>query len=95
MSKVTRRSFLQTSVGVAGGTAIVGAPAAVASRGGTPPSEVVTAASRRVPHEPVMAYVRDARRGEVTLVAGKRETTYRDPELVRRLLKAAPGHHRR
>jgi hypothetical protein len=37
-----------------------------------------------------MAYVRDARRGEVTLMHGTNETTYRDPTLVKRLLDAAP-----
>ena len=44
-----------------------------------------------MPREPVIAYVRDARRGEVTVMSGTRETTYRDPALVKRLLKAAPG----
>jgi hypothetical protein len=38
----------------------------------------------------VTAYVRDADRGEVTVLSGARETTYRDPALVRQLLAAAP-----
>jgi hypothetical protein len=42
------------------------------------------------PREPVMAYVRDAERGEVTVMAGTSETTYRDRSLVKRLLDAAP-----
>ena len=42
-----------------------------------------------VPAEPVVAFVRDAKRGEVTVMAGTRETTYRDPALVARLEKAA------
>jgi hypothetical protein len=37
-----------------------------------------------------MAYVRDARRGEVTVMHGTSETTYRDRGLVKRLLDAAP-----
>ena len=37
-----------------------------------------------------MAYVRDAERGEVTVMSGTGETTYRDPALARRLLAAAP-----
>jgi hypothetical protein len=37
-----------------------------------------------------VAYVRDARRGEVTVLAGTREKTYRDPALARRLLAVAP-----
>jgi len=39
----------------------------------------------------VIAYVRDAERGEVTVIAGTSETTYRDRALARRLLKAAPS----
>jgi hypothetical protein len=37
-----------------------------------------------------MAYVRDAERGEVTVLAGTSETTYRDRGLVKKLLAAAP-----
>jgi hypothetical protein len=37
-----------------------------------------------------MAYVRNAERGEVTVMSGTSETTYRDHALVRRLLAAAP-----
>ena len=42
-----------------------------------------------VPEEPVVAYVRDAERGEVTVAAGTTEHTYRDKALVQRLLRAA------
>ena len=42
-----------------------------------------------VTKEPVLVYVRDAARGEVTVMHGTREMTYRDRALVRRLLKAA------
>jgi hypothetical protein len=38
-----------------------------------------------------MAYVRDAERGEVTVVSGTTETTYHDPALVQRLLGAVPA----
>jgi hypothetical protein len=37
-----------------------------------------------------MAYVRNADRGEVTVMSGTSETTYRDRALVKRLLDAAP-----
>jgi hypothetical protein len=40
--------------------------------------------------ETVMAYVRNAELGEVTVMSGTSETTYRDHALVRRLLAAAP-----
>jgi len=50
---------------------------------------VVTAPSGPAPREPVTAYVRNADRGEVTVMSGTRETTYRDPVLAKRLLDAA------
>ena len=37
-----------------------------------------------------MAIVRDAKRGEVTVMSGTNEVTVRDRALVKRLLKAAP-----
>jgi len=37
----------------------------------------------------VVAIVRDARLGEVTLLSGTTEKTYRDPLLVKRLMKIA------
>jgi hypothetical protein len=42
-----------------------------------------------VSKEPVFVYVRDAARGEVTVLHGTQSMTYRDRALVRRLLKAA------
>lgn len=84
---VTRLSFIKTSAGVAAGAAAIGVPAAI--RSGETSTEVAKPSSP-APGEPVMAYVHDARRGEVTVMAGTRETTYRDPALVKRLLKAAP-----
>ncbi len=42
-----------------------------------------------LPSEPVMAYVHNAQRGEVTVLSGTVERTYRDPVLAKRLLDAA------
>jgi hypothetical protein len=87
-SGVTRLSFIKTSAGVAAGMATVAVPTALArepEQGG-----VETEPSAPTPAEPVTAYVRDARRGEVTVVAGTSEKTYRDPALVKRLMSAAP-----
>ena len=42
-----------------------------------------------MPEEPLVAYVRDAERGEVTVTSGTTEHTYRDRALVQRLLRAA------
>jgi hypothetical protein len=84
---VTRLSFLKASAGAAAGAAAIGVPAAavLSNQKGE-----VTEPSSPNPQEPVMAYVRDAERGEVTVMSGTSETTYRDRSLARRLLDAAP-----
>jgi hypothetical protein len=85
---VTRLSFIKASAGVAAGMAAVSVPAA-AARSGEEGQEIPRPDSP-VPDEPVTAYVHDAKRGEVTVVSGTSEVTYRDPALARRLLAAAP-----
>jgi hypothetical protein len=67
-------------------------PAAVVALEGTASAAPVPASTEPLPAEPVMAYVSDAKRGEVTVLSGLHETTYRDPALARRLLKAARSH---
>ena len=37
----------------------------------------------------MVAFVRDASRGEISLMVGEREVTYHDSEVVARLIKAA------
>ena len=85
---VTRLSFLKASAGAAAGAAAIGVPAAAALSNDK--KGEVTEPSSPNPREPVMAYVRDAERGEVTVMSGTSETTYRDRSLVKRLLDAAP-----
>ena len=70
------------------GAASVAVPAAVANA--AEPKAVEVRPSGGTHREPVVAYVRNAQRGEVTVVAGMSEKTYRDPALVKRLLAAAP-----
>ena len=84
---LSRRTFIKSSAGVAAGAAAVGVPATLLA---DEQQGVVTNPSSAAPKEPVMAYVRDAKRGEVTVLSGTGETTYRDPALVKRLLAAAP-----
>jgi|SRR5690242_6211496 len=86
---VTRLSFLKSSAGVAAGAAMVAVPGAVA-QAAEEKAGVPVAASSPNPHEPVMAYVRDAARGEVTVMSGTHERTYRDRALAKRLMAAAP-----
>jgi hypothetical protein len=88
MDRLDRRRFLK-SAGVAGGAvAVLGAPAIARAASEHGESEVVANPSA-LAHEPVVVYVRDAARGEVTVLHGTHETTYRDRGLVKRLLKAA------
>jgi hypothetical protein len=94
----SRRAFIQGGAGAAAGAAmILGTPKVVTALEGAgagssvpEPKGVVTDPSGTAPREPVTAFVRDADRGEVTVMFGKQETTYRDPVLVKRLLDAAP-----
>jgi hypothetical protein len=93
----SRRAFLQGTAGAAAGAAMILATPKVASLAlpapgdavAAEPKAVVTKPSGPAPHEPVTAYVRNAERGEVTVMSGKRETTYRDHVLVKRLIDAA------
>ena len=91
MSKLSRSSFLKTA-GLATGAALVGGVPAAAAAGEAVP-QVVPSPSR-LPHEPLVAYVRDAAKGEVTVVSGLSETTFKDPALVKRMTGAAqhPAH---
>ena len=73
---------------LAAGAAAIGLPAAAVLS--EEKAGVAGEPSTPNPPEPVMACVRDAERGEVTVMHGTSETTYRDRTLVRRLIEAAP-----
>ena len=88
------RSFLQRSGAVATGIAVTVLP--MAAVGLVVPGEAsadrlgpAVEPAGDVPSETVMAYVHDAARGDVTIVAGTSQMTYRDPALAKRLLDAA------
>jgi hypothetical protein len=85
---LTRLSFIKASAGLAAGAAAIGVPAAAAIS--AEEKGVAIEPSSSSPREPVIAYVRDAERGEVTVMSGTGETTYRDRALTRQLLAAAP-----
>jgi hypothetical protein len=87
-SGVTRLSFIKASAGVAAGIAAATVPVVAAE--GHEQAGVETKPSLPIPREPVTAFVRDARRGEVTVLSGTAEKTYRNPALVKRLMAAAP-----
>ncbi len=83
MSPSSRRGFLALSAtGVATGVAAVVAPGAMAAAS---PSEPSTGAQSG----PVVAFVHDAKRGEVTVMHGEHEVLVHDPALVRLISKHA------
>jgi hypothetical protein len=90
MNTVSRRSFLKTAGLATGAAALTASPAVAAAVEG---NALETTPSGPLPHEPIVAVIRDADRGEVTVLAGRTEKTYRDKVLVRRLLKAAERNH--
>ncbi len=91
MNTVSRRSFLKTAGVATGAAAIAASPAAATA---IQPSAIETMPSGPLPHEPIVAIIRNADLGEVTVLSGRTEKTYRDKVLVRRLLKAADQNHR-
>jgi hypothetical protein len=66
-------------LGVTPAAAVIGRDRQGDSAASADPPAVVTQPSGPAPAEPVMAYLRDADTGEVTVMSGTTETTYRDP----------------
>ena len=89
MNTVSRRSFLKTAGVATGAAAISASPVAAALE----PNALETAPSGPLPHEPIVAVIRNADLGEVTVLSGRTEKTYKDKVLVKRLLKAAEQNH--
>jgi hypothetical protein len=91
MDKLNRRSFLKTAGVATGAMAATASPAVAAA---IEPGAVETTPTGKVPHEAVIAIVRNADLSEVTVLSGTTEKTYKDRALVKRLLKAAQSNHR-
>lgn len=87
MEKLSRRSFMKIAGAATGAAAVGAAPGVARAAAGEEAVQVEPTAA--VPEEPLVAYVRDLERGEVTVVSGMQETTYRDRALVQRLRRAA------
>ncbi len=79
MSDLTRRGFVKNSAGAAAGITVIGALVA----------EHAAADTGETGSEPVIAYVRDPRKGEIEVMAGDRELKVRDPKLAARIVRAA------
>jgi hypothetical protein len=89
--ELTRRSFVSKSAGAAAGVTALGTLIAV-------PAEAQTGRHHRAAHgaepigsDPVVAFVRDPRRGEVSVMAGERRVTIRDRKLAAQISRAARG----
>jgi hypothetical protein len=88
MSKLTRKGFLgKTSLGAAAIGALVSVP------GLAHVTEADAAPEFKLRPEdlegPLVAHVRNFKTGEIAVMVGTREIVYRDPQFVKRLLKAA------
>jgi hypothetical protein len=79
MSDLTRRGFVKNSAAATAGMTAIGALLAehADADGGVPGSE------------PVVAYVRDPRHGDISVMAGDREVTIRNPKLAAQIARAA------
>jgi hypothetical protein len=87
MDRVNRRRFLKRAGAATGAAAFVGMPGIPKTMADEPATVIDKPGP--VTQDPVLVYVRDAKRGEVTVMHGTRTMTYKDRALVRRLLKAA------
>lgn len=87
--KVSRRSFLKkTAAGAAAAAALAAAPSllVVAERTGSGDASTTAGATT-----PLVAYVRDAAKGEVVIMVGTKEVVRRDPNLARWLASLSQG----
>lgn len=85
MAKLTRRVLLkQTSLSAAAVGALMAAPGLNAASALAESGSATEAA-----HQPLVAYVHDTSKGEISLLVGTREIIVRDRELVKRLARAA------
>ena len=78
MSDSTRRAFVKNSAAAAAGMTVVGALVAEQAD--------AKAAGRS---GPVVAYIRDAATGEISVMAGEREVKLHDRKIAARLARAA------
>jgi hypothetical protein len=84
MAKVTRRTFLSTTVGAAGGVAAMGliaGPSTLVEAA----QNVADASDRPTANEPMTAYVRDAATGEIVVMVGHKAVVTKNPQLIRQL----------
>ncbi|HLX18971.1 MAG TPA: twin-arginine translocation signal domain-containing protein [Gaiellaceae bacterium] len=86
MERLSRRSFMKVAGAATGAAALAAAPPLARAAVGGDDAEHIDPTTG-IPEEPIVAYVRNAERGEVTVTSGTTERTFRDHTLVRRLLR--------
>jgi hypothetical protein len=78
MSESTRRAFVKSSAGAAAGMTVLGALV------------TQTAEAKSAQHaKPIVAYIHDARTGEISLNTGERTVKVRDRKIAAQLAHAA------
>ena len=78
MSDSTRRGFVKNSAAAAAGITVVGALVAEQAD-----------AKAAAKSGPVVAYIRDPRTGEISVMAGEREVKLHDRKIAARIARAA------
>jgi hypothetical protein len=79
VSDLNRRDFVKNSAVTAAGLTVIGAIAA----------DVASADSGAAGSEPIVAYVSDPSKGEISVMKGEREVKLRDRKLARDISRAA------
>jgi len=82
MTRNSRRTLLKSAAAGAAAIGLIGT-------GGLAASTIAAKGSFEPSSEPVVAYISDARKGEIVVMVGTREVVRRDAALVSRLLAIA------
>ena len=87
---LSRRRFLKgTAVGLGAAGLIAAAPAWMVATSGDTTSQAESNEDASTPSGSLVAYVRDAAKGEVVILSGTTEVVRKDRTLVARLVSAA------
>jgi hypothetical protein len=78
MSESTRRGFVKSSAGAAAGMTVLGALVTQSAEAKSPQHA-----------KPIVAYIHDARTGEISLNTGERTVKFRDRKIAAQLAHAA------
>ena len=91
MSELTRRNFVTKSAGAAAGVTALGTLLSAEAEAKPRRAHRKAGGGSRRGSGPVVAFVRDPDRGEVSVMRGERRVTIRDRKLAAALSRAAAG----